>query len=133
MTTHYFLTLDKKIDLINDSANGTGLSQRELSVRYKISKGAVYYILQRKEEYKCDFQTNSNKGVKRKLQDDSGRQIDEAVFSWFIQQRAKNIPLSGPLIQEKARQFAEGFGCSPGYVSLRIQRVGFTCNVMDSH
>ena len=41
MTTHHFLTLDKKIDLINDSANGTGLSQRELSVKYQISKGAV--------------------------------------------------------------------------------------------
>ncbi len=35
MTTHHFLTLDKKIDLINDSANGTGLSQRELSVKYQ--------------------------------------------------------------------------------------------------
>jgi hypothetical protein len=46
----------------------------------------VYNILQRKEEYKCDFQTNSNKGVKRKLQDDSGRKIDKAVFSWFVRQ-----------------------------------------------
>lgn len=116
MTTHNFLTLDKKIELINDSANGTGLSQRELSAKYNVSKGAVYNILQRQEEYKCDFQTNSNKGVKRKLQDDSGRKIDEAVFSWFTQQRSKNIPLSGPIIQEKAREFAEEFGCSPGFV-----------------
>ena len=55
MTTHHFLTLDKKIDLINDSGNGTGLSQRELSVKYKISKGAVFNILKRKHEYLNDY------------------------------------------------------------------------------
>ncbi len=45
MTTHHFLTFDKKIDLINDSANETGLSQRELTLKYRISEGAVYNIL----------------------------------------------------------------------------------------
>ena len=57
---------------------------------------------------------NANKGVKRKLQDDSGQKNDEAVFSWFVAQRAKSIPLSGPLIQEKARQVPEEIGLSPG-------------------
>jgi hypothetical protein len=52
--------------------------------------------------------------VKRKLHDDSGYKIDETVFSWFLAQRAKNIPLTGPLIQEKAREVAEEIGLSPG-------------------
>jgi hypothetical protein len=30
MTTHRFLTLDKKIELVKDSADGAGLSQRKL-------------------------------------------------------------------------------------------------------
>ena len=63
-----------------------------------VSKGAVYNILQRKDEYKSDYQTNANKGVKRKLHDESGQKIDETVFPWFVVQRAKNILLSGPLI-----------------------------------
>jgi hypothetical protein len=73
----------------------------------------VCNILQRKDEYKLDFQSNANKGVKRKLQDEPGQKIDEAVFSWFVAQRAKNIPISGPLIQEKAREIAEGIGLAP--------------------
>ena len=82
MTTHHFLTLDKKIDLINDSANGTGLSQRELSVKYKISKGAVYNILQRKEEYKCDFQTKvSNASYKMIQEDKSMKQCSHGLFN----------------------------------------------------
>jgi hypothetical protein len=52
--------------------------------------------------------------VKHKLQDDSGYKIDETVFSWFVAQRTKNIPLSGALIQEKAREVAEEIGFSPG-------------------
>ena len=113
MTSHHYLSLDDKIKLINDYADGAGLSQRKLCEKYKISKGAVYNILQRKEEYKCDFQTNANKGVKRKLQDESGQKIDEEVFSWFVKQRSKNIPVSGPLIQEKAREISEAIGMSP--------------------
>jgi hypothetical protein len=104
MTSHHYLTLDEKIALINDYTDGGELSQRKLCEKDKVSKGAVYNILRRKGEYKSDFQTNTNKGVKHKLQDESGQKIDETVFSWFVAQRAKNIPLSGPLIQDFFRQ-----------------------------
>ena len=107
MTSHHYLSLEKKIELINDYADGARLSQRKLCEKYKISKGAFYNILQRKEEYESDFQVNGNKGVKRKLQDESGLKIDEAVFSWFVKQRSKNIPISGPLLQGTAREIAE--------------------------
>ncbi len=54
MSNHY-RTLDEKIALINDYADGAALSQRKLCEKYKVSKGAVYNILQRKDEYKLDF------------------------------------------------------------------------------
>ncbi len=107
------LTLDAKISLINNYADGAGLPQRKLCEKHKVSTGAVYNILQRKDGYKHDFQSNANKSVKRKLQDDSSYKIDETVFSWFVAQRAKNIPLSRPLIQEKAREVAKEIGLSP--------------------
>lgn len=114
MTSHHYLSLKDKIALINDHADGGGLSQRKLCEKYKVSKGAVYNILQRKEEYKADYQLNANKGVKRKLQDECGQSIDEEVFSWFMKQRSKHIPISGPLLQEKARQVSDELGMPPG-------------------
>jgi hypothetical protein len=90
-----------------------GLSRRTLCDKYKISKGAVFNILQRKDEYQSDFQMNANKGVKRKLQDESGQKIDEEVFSWFVKQRSKNIPVSEPLIQEKAREISNAYEGEP--------------------
>ena len=64
-------------------------------------------ILRRSEEFLGDYSSNCNKGVKRKLKDENGEAIDELVFEWFTQQLAKQIPISGPILQEKARQVAE--------------------------
>ncbi len=51
MTSHYYTTLDEKVALINDCAHRVRLSQRKLREKYKVSKGAAYNILQRKDEY----------------------------------------------------------------------------------
>jgi hypothetical protein len=66
MTSHHYLTLDDKIVLINDYADGARLSQHELCEKYKVSKGAVYSILQPKDEYKhrCHMQTARRVGSK---------------------------------------------------------------------
>ena len=35
------------------------------------------------------------------------KKIDEAIFLWFSQERQKGVPISGPLIQEKALRLNE--------------------------
>ncbi|CAF5063826.1 unnamed protein product, partial [Rotaria magnacalcarata] len=67
-------------------------------------------ILRRSEELLADYSSNCNKGIKRKFKDENRQKIDELVFEWFTQQRAKQIPISGPILQEKARQAAEQLG-----------------------
>ena len=44
---------------------------------------------------------------KKKLMDVNAQKLDEQVYEWFVQQRSKNIPISGPILQEKAREIAE--------------------------
>ncbi|CAF2118605.1 unnamed protein product [Rotaria magnacalcarata] len=86
------LTLEEKVALIKDNQNDHGLSVRQLGDNYKISKSSTANILRRSEETKID------------------KKIDEIVFEWFAQQRAKQIPICGPILQEKARQVAEQLG-----------------------
>jgi len=114
MSDRKALTLEKKIELINDNQNGHGMPTRDLAIRYGISKSSVANIIRRKEEYLSNYVSNCNKGIKRKQKDDGGQMIDELVFEWFTIQRSKNIPISGPILQEKARQFAEQLGYLPG-------------------
>ena len=34
-------------------------------------------------------------------------QVDKAVFKWFSLQRSQNVPIDGPILKEKALQFAK--------------------------
>lgn len=114
MTSRHELTLQEKIQFIFDNKDGNGLSQRKLSDKYNISLGSVSNILKRKTEYLHDYETNQNQQSKRKFKDVNAQKLDEHVYEWFVQQRAKNIPISGPILQEKAHEISEALGDSLG-------------------
>ena len=56
MLSRIDLPLIKKIELIKDSDRC--LSQRDLANKYKISKGVLFNILKRKQEYLEDYKSN---------------------------------------------------------------------------
>ncbi|CAF4608485.1 unnamed protein product, partial [Rotaria socialis] len=91
------LTLEEKIAFIKDNQNAHGLSVRQLADNYKISKSSAANILRRSKELLADYSSNCNKGIKRKPKDENRQKIDELVFEWFTQQRAKQIPISDPI------------------------------------
>ncbi|XP_051166595.1 jerky protein homolog-like [Leptopilina boulardi] len=51
-------------------------------------------------------QGNSDKKLRKPKFDD----LDQAMLTWFHQQRANNIPISGPIAKAKASSFAEELG-----------------------
>lgn len=106
------LNLDEKMSLIKDRDNG--VTYRALVEKYKISLGAVTNIIKRRDEYISDYESNQNKETKRKIKSGMAQQIDEAVYEWFCCQRAKRIPISGPILQERGRQIAEELGLPSG-------------------
>lgn len=108
--TCHDLTLEEKISLLNDKDNG--MTYRKLAEKYSVSLGALSNTVKRQDEYVLDYGNNQNKKTKRKIKDNVTQQIDEAVYEWFCSQRSKNIPLSGPLIQGRAREIAEQLGVS---------------------
>ena len=105
MATKHTLTLSKKIDLIRD--NEDNISYRTLSDKYGISIGSISNIIKRKAEYIENYEQNQNSAKKRNFRDEINQKLDEKVYEWFVTQRSKNIPISGPLIQEKARQIRQ--------------------------
>ena len=36
-------------------------------------------------------------------------QVDKAIFKWFSLQRSQNVSIDGPILKEKALQFAKSF------------------------
>ncbi|CAF1535025.1 unnamed protein product [Rotaria sordida] len=104
------LTLAEKVELIRK--NEQNVPYRKLAGEYKISIGSVSNIVKRKVEYIENYEQNENSNKKRNLRDEFSQQLDQKVYEWFVQQRSKNIPISGPLLQEQARQIRQQLGGS---------------------
>ena len=100
------LTLNEKVDLIEHSEKTPKITQKDLGVKFGIGKTTVSDILKRKEFYREQFKISGSGKRQRFIIGSKYGNLNEAVFKWFEQARAKNIPISGPIIQEKALQFA---------------------------
>ena len=62
-----------------------------------------------------DFESNVSCKTKR-CRGANHDEIEKKILDWFRKARSKNIPVTGPMLQEKARQIAEA-----GSIGLRIE------------
>ena len=113
MASRNDLDFEQKMNLIKEKERG--LSHRELRDKFQVSVGAVSNILKRKNEYINDYETNRNKKLKRRGKNDLSQTINERVYEWFVAQRSKRIPVSGPILQEYARKIAQELGDSSDF------------------
>ena len=101
------LPLLKKIELIKQAETLPKPSLKTLGERFGIGKTTVSDILKRKLVYKEEYERNSSGAKYRVVSTSKYGDLNELVWKWFCQARTKNIPISGPIVQEKAMQFAE--------------------------
>lgn len=107
--TRKVLQLQEKVDLLKQSNSGAKV--QELAKKFDIGKTQVYDILKNKKKIIEHFQNGGN--AKRKVMTTRTSKfevINEQVFDWFTSARSRNIPLSGPLIKEKAKALCEEAG-----------------------
>src|SRR4051812_19648113 len=102
------LTLEQKVNLIKENERGS--SYRDLKEKFHVSLGSISNILKRKHEYVNDYECNHNKKLKRKMKNNIGQTINDNVYEWFVAQRSKRIPISGPVLQVYARNIAAELG-----------------------
>lgn len=106
------MKLVDKINLIKESETVPKPTQAELSKKYGIGKSTVCDILKNKEKYKTEWEQNSSKSKVRIGYSCKYGDVNDLTFKWFEQARGKNVPISGPLICEKAVSIAESLGIS---------------------
>nr|CAI5841347.1 unnamed protein product [Callosobruchus analis] len=77
-------------------------SARKLAEKFGVGRTQINDILKNKSDLKKIFEENSNPEQKRKFPKTEGLAIDQVVYNWFCKSRNRNIPISGPLLKEKA-------------------------------
>lgn len=103
------LSLKSKMDLIKCS-DQKKLTPKQLVIQFKCGKTQVYEILKNKEKIKEEWMRGGNGDIKRKPKESHHDDVNSTVLEWFMDARSRNLPVSGTIIQEKAREIANHFG-----------------------
>ena len=80
-------------------------SQRELAKIFGVSKTQIQNTLKRKTDVLAAYDDNLPNDRKRVRIFQFEKDIDSLTFRWFQRARSLNLPINGPLIQEKTLRF----------------------------
>ena len=101
------LTLKEKIDIL-DKIN-SGVKQTDLSVEYNVTKFVISRIKSKEADLRAVTYEKTNSSKKRQRKPEN-KKTEEALLKWFKQVRSQNVPISGPILLEKACQLSNQLG-----------------------
>ena len=100
-------TLKEKIDVLDNLKRGGDATM--IAKQFGCDRSTISNI--KKNELISREQIIASKNLNaKKLRKSEFPQLEEALIQWFSQMREKNGIISGPLLLEKASQFAQTFG-----------------------
>lgn len=105
---HNTLSLIDKVKLI-EMRDKDNVPVKDLISRFKCGKTQVYDTLKNKDAIWEEWLSGKSNHLRRRRVT-GNEDINNAVYDWFIEARAKHFPLSGPIIQARALQIAAKLG-----------------------
>lgn len=111
------LTLKEKYDIIQKMKSG--VKQSDICRELNLPKSTVCIIWKKREEILSAY-GKVNAKCKR-LRKSAHEGVDRGLLQWFTQKRQENVPLSGPILQEKASEMGskiegKSFECSRSWI-----------------
>lgn len=94
---------------MNEKANvldaiSKGERKKDVAARFGIPQSSLSTILKAKDSILGSLKSGTS-GQRKRLKAATYEHVDKAVFTWFMDTRAQNIPLSGAVLQQKAKDF----------------------------
>ena len=99
------ISVDEKVCVIR--AIEKGEKKSDVGRRFELSQSTVATIWKnQKTILQAALEGNSSKKLRKPKFED----LDQAMLSWFNNQRQNNVPISGPIVKAKAEKFANQLG-----------------------
>ena len=106
-TTPPRLTLGKKLEIVQSPEKGA--SQRVVGEKFGVAKSTIADIWKDRQKISNTVSASDSPAFANKkrciIRHAKFDLVDEACWKWFCQQRSRGAPVSGVLLQEKARSF----------------------------
>ncbi|KAL1425051.1 hypothetical protein MTO96_019557 [Rhipicephalus appendiculatus] len=113
------LSFEEKIALINAVTSRKG-KKKDVAARFGVRPSTLSTILKHKDRIFTAVSSGTS-GSRKKLRASNYQDVEKALLRWVLDMRTRNVPLSGAMLQEKARDVACRLGCddfkaSPGWL-----------------
>ena len=106
------LTLQEKVELLR-VYHHNGKSQRQLAKMFGIGKSQTHSILKRKDEILDHYENNANMARKRICRRAENDDVNRLTLEWYNEvSKLVDVPITGPMVQEKAKRIAAELGRS---------------------
>ncbi|XP_067123326.1 jerky protein-like [Centruroides vittatus] len=99
------LTIEQKANIIMRLRRGENM--KKIMEEFKIGKSTVYDLKRDADKilhFAAESDSMAGPSRRRTMKKSQLSDLDEAVYQWFTQRKAEGLPVSGPLITEKAMQ-----------------------------
>ncbi|KAM7436131.1 hypothetical protein ABFA07_014040 [Porites harrisoni] len=96
------LSASEKVQVIEYKKENPSAGVRSIAEKFDFSKSQIQSILAKKDEILEHYGANKNAHCKRARLSQL-KNVDEATYKWYQKARSKNIPVTGPMLQEKAK------------------------------
>lgn len=111
------LTLKDKYDIIQKIENGS--KQSDICREMNLPKATVSVTWKKREDILSSYGKVNAKC--KKLRKSAHDEVDKGLLQWFRQKRHDNVPISGPILQEKASEMGskiegKNFVCSRSWI-----------------
>ncbi|KAH6946097.1 hypothetical protein HPB50_011624 [Hyalomma asiaticum] len=107
------LDISTKRVILNELAQGA--KNCESVKKYGVSKSTISTILKNKDKI---ISADANSTDRKRLRRATYADVEEVLLKCFVDARARNIPISGPMMLAKAKDFSE----MAGYIGSRRPR-----------
>ncbi|CAM1290981.1 TIGD6 (predicted) [Pycnogonum litorale] len=115
------ISLSQKAEIVQKYRSG--VKQSKLAEDYGLAKTTINTIVSKGDKILAEYEGNRLKENRKRMRMRTAAhpELESALFQWFQQVRAKNVPVTGPLLIEKAKECAnrlkiENFRVSTGWI-----------------
>ena len=104
-------TVSETVQVIQYKKENPNASVWAIAEKFDYRKSQIQSILAKRTEMLDEYNANKNALAKR-VRASQTQNIDEATYEWYQKARIKDIPVTGPMLQEKAKRASEELGDS---------------------
>nr|XP_047135829.1 tigger transposable element-derived protein 4-like isoform X1 [Hydra vulgaris] len=88
----------------------TRMSNKEVPKKYGVVKNTLSTWIKNKTKFSTSLEKNGTKFKQKKLRSGNFKNVDKAIYTWFVAKRSQQVPIDGTILKEKELKFAEALG-----------------------